>query len=225
MKQDKLQPVTNPDWGQTPYHEVEVSRYISPEHVRLESERLWPHAWQMACREEEIPEAGDYFEFEIGDQSLLITRTPSGEIKAFFNSCLHRGTQLAKGCGNLTSFNCPFHGWSWSLDGENRQVLDAADFPGIEDQDLRLPQAQVGTWGGFVFVKLTERRTIAGPIPPACPGAAGTLPSRGIPDSFLAIDDHQMQLEGGPGSLRGNLSHTWHPSPDHEGHGRHRHRL
>jgi len=156
VKQDKLEVVTNPEWGQTPYHQVEAARYISPEHVRLEAERLWPNAWQMACREEEIPEPGDYFEFEIGDQSLLVTRTPSGEIKAFFNACLHRGTQLAKGCGKLASFNCPFHGWSWSLDGESRDILDIADFPGLGDEDLRLPQAQVGTWGGFVFVKLSD---------------------------------------------------------------------
>lgn len=156
MKQEKVEPVVNPEWGQTPYREIDVARYISPEHVRLERERLWPHAWQMACREEEIPEPGDYFEYEIADQSLLITRTPSGEIKAFFNTCLHRGTQLAKGCGNVTSFTCPFHGWTWSLEGENRHVLDIADFPGLNSKDLRLPQAQVGLWGGFVFVKLTE---------------------------------------------------------------------
>lgn len=156
MKQDKLEPVTNPEWGQTPFREVDVDRYISPEHVRLEAERLWPYAWQMACREEEIQNPGDYFEFEIGDQSILITRTPSGEIKAYFNACLHRGTQLAKGCGNVTNFTCPFHGWTWSLDGENRHVLDIADFPGLKSEDLKLPQAEVGTWGGFVFVKLTE---------------------------------------------------------------------
>src|SRR5687768_8510914 len=106
MKLDKVEPaglqeVTNPAWGKVPYRTIDVDRYISPEHVRLERERLWPNVWLMACREEEIPNKGDYFEFELDDQSLLITHTPSGEIKAYFNSCMHRGTQLAKGCGNL----------------------------------------------------------------------------------------------------------------------------
>ncbi len=156
MKQDKLEAVANPEWGKVPIHRVDTARYISPEHVALEAERLWPFTWQVACREEEIPNAGDYFEYEVGDQSILVTRTPSGAIKAYFNACLHRGTQLAKGCGNLTQFTCPFHGWRWSLDGENRHVLDKADFPGITQEELRLPQAAVGTWGGFVFVRQTQ---------------------------------------------------------------------
>jgi phenylpropionate dioxygenase-like ring-hydroxylating dioxygenase large terminal subunit len=161
VKVDTLEPkglrqATNPLWGQSPFRRIDVARYISPEHVTLERDRLWPNVWQMACREEEIPNHGDYFEFQILDQSVLIVRLSSGKIKAYFNSCLHRGTQLAKGCGNMTQFTCPFHGWRWSLEGENRYVHDRAEFPGLKDEDLRLSECRVGSWGGFVFVKLTD---------------------------------------------------------------------
>ena len=156
MKQEKLATVTHPEWGKHPVQEFDVARYISPEHVARERECLWPNTWQVACREEEIPNPGDYHEYEIADQSLLVTRTPSGQIKAYFNACLHRGTQLAKGCGHVREFMCPFHNWRWSLDGDSRFVLDKADFPGMKAADLKLPEAQVGQWGGFVFVKLTE---------------------------------------------------------------------
>jgi nitrite reductase/ring-hydroxylating ferredoxin subunit len=135
---------------------VEFSRYVSPEYARMEAEHLWPNVWQIACREEEVENPGDYFEYQILEHSILVTRTPSGEIKGYFNSCPHRGTQLAKGCGNLTQFTCPFHAWRWSLDGENRYVHDRADFVGLNDEDLRLPECQVGRWGGFVFVKLSD---------------------------------------------------------------------
>jgi len=154
MQQDRMDVVVNPEWGKVPYGSVDVDRYISPEHVRREAESLWPHAWQMACREEEIAEPGDYFEYEIGDQSLIVTRIASGEIRAYFNACLHRGTQLAKGCGHANAFTCPFHGWRWSLEGECKYVHDRAEFPDLSDEELRLPQAEVGTWGGFVFVRL-----------------------------------------------------------------------
>lgn len=155
MKQEMLETVANPLWGQVPYGEIDTACYISKEHVALERERLWPHTWQVACREEEIPATGDYVEYKVADQTLIVIRNKEG-IKAFFNSCLHRGTQLVKGCGNTQQFTCPFHGWRWSIDGLNRYVHDRAEFPGLTREDLQLPEAQVGTWGGFVFVKLSE---------------------------------------------------------------------
>jgi len=156
VRHEEILPVVNPAWGRSPSPRVDVSRYVSREYVALERERLWPHVWQIACREEEISGPGDYFEYEIGDQSIIVVRTSKGEVKAFFNACLHRGTQLAKGCGTLRQFTCPFHAWRWSLDGAIRYVHDRADFPGLTDEELRLPECQVGLFAGFVFIKMTE---------------------------------------------------------------------
>src|SRR5262245_52023577 len=105
------------EWGSVPMRRIDVERYIAPEHVRLEAERLWPHSWHAAGREEELAGPGDYMEYQIGDQSIIIVRTQSGALKAYSNVCQHRGTQLVKGCGHTDQFVCPYHGWRWSLDG------------------------------------------------------------------------------------------------------------
>jgi phenylpropionate dioxygenase-like ring-hydroxylating dioxygenase large terminal subunit len=136
------------------YTRVPKDRYISRQWAELESDRLWSRVWQLACREEDLPKAGDFLEYEIGDTSILFVRPSRRTLKAFFNSCLHRGTQLKAGSGNDTELRCPFHGWCWALDGTNVEVVDLHDFPGLDPAQLRLPECRVETWGGFVFVNL-----------------------------------------------------------------------
>src|SRR2546427_577277 len=89
---------------------VPRERYYDREFFELEKERLWPRVWQMACRVEEIPEPGDFVEYEICDQSILIVRQRDRSIKAFYNACRHRATQLAVGCGTFRGGQivCPF---------------------------------------------------------------------------------------------------------------------
>lgn len=134
--------------------DIPVSRYLSPEHHQLEVERLWRRVWQMACREEEIPEVGDTQVYEIADDSLLIVRTAPGVIRAYFNACLHRGRKLRTGPGNVPEFRCPFHGFTWKLDGSLKHIPCQWDFPHVEEGEFRLPEAKVATWGGFVFINM-----------------------------------------------------------------------
>lgn len=131
-------------------------RYVSREFFDLEMEKLWGHVWQIACREEEIPRVGDYLEYTIGDQSLFVVRVTDDQIKAYFNTCLHRGTKLVDGIGSLPrcEIKCRFHAWRWHLDGTNKEVVDEHDFGPIPAEELRLNEARVGRWGGFVFVNL-----------------------------------------------------------------------
>jgi hypothetical protein len=75
---------------------VPGARYTSREFFDLEMERLWPRVWQVACREEEIPNPGDFLEYTIGDQSILVVRSEQDTITAFFNACAHRGTRLRR---------------------------------------------------------------------------------------------------------------------------------
>ncbi|MDZ4826686.1 MAG: aromatic ring-hydroxylating dioxygenase subunit alpha [Actinomycetota bacterium] len=133
---------------------VDRARYYSYEWHRLEVERLWRRVWQMACREEEIPEAGDHVVYDIVDDSLIVVRAPDGAIRAYHNSCLHRGTRLRIEDGKVGGFRCPFHGWTWDLDGKLIHVPGGWDFPHVEPTEFCLPEAQVATWGGFVFVNM-----------------------------------------------------------------------
>jgi hypothetical protein len=74
-------------------------RYTTHEFAELELERLWPRVWQIAGREEELGAPGAFFEYSIGDDSIVVVRTETGALAAFHNACLHRGTRLAEGCG------------------------------------------------------------------------------------------------------------------------------
>jgi phenylpropionate dioxygenase-like ring-hydroxylating dioxygenase large terminal subunit len=143
-----------PALPERPYRKVPRDRYTSPRWAELEHQRLWPRVWQMACREEDVANVGEYFEYEIGDPSILLVRSGRRTLKGFFNSCLHRGTRLRSGCGKADEIRCPFHGWRWALDGTNLEVVDVHDFPGLDPATLRLPECRVETWGGFVFVNL-----------------------------------------------------------------------
>ena len=132
---------------------VSVDRYRSRAYHDLEMERLWPRVWQMACREEEIPEVGDYTVYEIGCHSILVVRTRDG-IRAHHNVCRHRGRKLCDFDGHAASFICPFHGFSWNIDGSLRGVTSEWDFPQIEQKDFDLTPVRCDTWGGWVFVNM-----------------------------------------------------------------------
>ncbi len=136
--------------------DVTKDRYIDPEFAKKEYEHLWTRTWQFACREEHIPEVGDYHVYDIGRQSFIVTRVAKNEIRAYYNACLHRGTKLrASGSeGSASEFQCSFHGWTWNLDGTNKEVLCQWDFPHVDRDKLNLPQAKVETLGGFVFINM-----------------------------------------------------------------------
>lgn len=133
---------------------VPVYRYISRDYVSKEREKLWPRVWQVACRQEDLPEVGDYLEYLVGDQSLLIVRSAADRIQAFHNVCLHRGTRLKSGCGSATELRCMFHAWCWNLNGTNKEIIDHHDFPRLKQADLKLSEVKVGRWGGFVFINM-----------------------------------------------------------------------
>jgi phenylpropionate dioxygenase-like ring-hydroxylating dioxygenase large terminal subunit len=137
--------------------DIPVERYYSPEFFDREMKLLWPRAWQWACREEHIPEIGDYYVYEIGPYSILIVRFASG-IKAYFNSCLHRSTKFraAGGGGHFEEIRCPFHGWTWALDGALKSVPCAWDFPHVDPEKFKLPEVKVELWGGFVFINMDQ---------------------------------------------------------------------
>ena len=133
---------------------VPIERYTSRAYHDLEVERMWKRVWQMACREEDIPEVGDYVVYDIVDTSLIVIRSAPDRIQAFHNSCLHRGTQLRAGSGNSDELRCPFHGFTWRLDGSLLRIPCQWDFPQVDPATFCLPEARVGVWGGFVFANL-----------------------------------------------------------------------
>jgi phenylpropionate dioxygenase-like ring-hydroxylating dioxygenase large terminal subunit len=134
-------------------------RYVDPEFFRLEAERLWSRVWQMACRLEEIPAPGDFVEYEILDQSVIIVRTDEGDVRAFQNACRHRGVRVVAGTGTCESgFTCPFHGWCYALDGRNTHVPQRRTFDehNLQDGDIDLTPVRCELWGACAWINLDD---------------------------------------------------------------------
>lgn len=132
---------------------VPVDRYTSREFHDLEVEKVWTKVWQMACRVEDILEPGQFVKYDIADISVLVVRQRDGSIKAHRNVCLHRGRTLKEQDGRADSFQCPFHGITWELDGSLKHMPCRWDFSHTV-MDWTLRQVQVDSWGGFVFINL-----------------------------------------------------------------------
>ena len=137
---------------------VPRERYYDREFFELEKEKLWPFVWQMACRLEEIPEPNDFVEYEICDQSIIVVRQADRSIKAFYNACRHRATELCKGSGRLGGGQivCPFHGWRWNADGTSSFIFGAEGFAPevLQPDDIRLQECKVETWGGCAWINM-----------------------------------------------------------------------
>lgn len=138
--------------------------FLSADYAKAETELLWPRVWQMAGREEDIPNVGDYFTYDICDDSIIIVRTAPDKIKAFYNVCAHRGRQLIdvpadqNGVrGNTRNFICGFHGWTYDIDGRNSYILDEDDWHGaLNPECTSLTPVRVDTWGGFIYIDQRE---------------------------------------------------------------------
>jgi phenylpropionate dioxygenase-like ring-hydroxylating dioxygenase large terminal subunit len=138
---------------------VPKERYFDEEFFRLEKEHFWPKVWQMACRLEEIPEVGDWVEYRILDQSVIIVRASDG-VKAFHNACRHRGMELVQGHGNCasTGFICPFHGWRYNLKGENTFALGRHlfDEETLKSVGINLKPVRVDFWANCAFINFDD---------------------------------------------------------------------
>ena len=131
------------------------SYYTDPGVLALETARLFTRTWQIVGREEDVPEAGDYLTCVIGGEPIVIVRNDQGQLRAMFNVCAHRGMRLVDGRGCSRRITCPYHGWTYDLDGQLQGIPFAKHFPEELDRStVRLHQAEVDTWGGFVFVNL-----------------------------------------------------------------------
>jgi phenylpropionate dioxygenase-like ring-hydroxylating dioxygenase large terminal subunit len=131
---------------------VPTERYTSAAFARREADAVWNHVWQMVCREEDVPNPGDCWTHTIVDQPIVVVRGPSATLRAFHNVCRHRGNVIQRECGNAGELRCSYHGWCWSLEGENTRIVDPEEFGWPAPEVLRLPELRLATWGGFVFV-------------------------------------------------------------------------
>ena len=133
--------------------DIPFGRYIDQSFFEREFEQVWKRVWQFACRDEHLAEPGDFFVYDIGRLSAVVVRTEAG-LKAFYNSCLHRGTKLkpSGSCGWSADITCPFHNWQWNLDGSLKSIPCDFEFPHVDRGRAGLAELRVESWNGMVFV-------------------------------------------------------------------------
>lgn len=125
--------------------------YTDPEILKHELRTIWRSSWHWVGRVEELPSPGDYLTATVGEEPLLIVRTADGSLQAMHNVCPHRGARLLNGQGNCTFIQCPYHAWTYSLEGKLLAVSQPKLFPGLDKAEIQLLPARVDTWGGFIF--------------------------------------------------------------------------
>lgn len=134
-----------------------AGRYYHDQAVwELEQEKVFARDWFLVSREEEVANVGDYVVREVGEDSLIIVRTKAGELRAYYNSCSHRGTRLCDGEGHLKSnvIVCPYHAWTYSAEGDLIGTPNVHEEEGFDKSKFPLHQARLDTWQGFVFVNM-----------------------------------------------------------------------
>ena len=128
--------------------------YTDPELLATEQRELFGSEWVCIGRVEEIPAPGDFMTFQLCDEPLVAVRGEDGSVRVMSNVCRHRGALIASGRGAASHLLCPYHHWSYSLDGSLARAPRMDDHVEFQPGSCRLPQFSTEQWLGFLFVSL-----------------------------------------------------------------------
>jgi choline monooxygenase len=130
--------------------------YYDCEIFELERARVFHRTWQYVGHVSMVAANGGYIVREVGDQSVVVLRNRSGELRAFFNVCQHRAHRLLEGEGTLNSalITCPYHAWAYDLDGRLRAMRGKEKTPCLDGDSIRLKSVPLESFLGFLFVNL-----------------------------------------------------------------------
>ncbi|MGH9272241.1 MAG: aromatic ring-hydroxylating oxygenase subunit alpha [Ilumatobacteraceae bacterium] len=128
--------------------------YTSADVLAVEREAVFGHDWLCVGRADRVPATGDWFTVTLCDEPIIVTRDKSGELRAMSAVCQHRAMQVCDGAGNSSTFKCPYHHWTYGLDGRLLGAPAMERTEGFDKADYGLPQLRVEEWQGFVFVNL-----------------------------------------------------------------------
>jgi len=131
--------------------------FVSSEVFDEEQEKVFSKHWVLVGHQTEIPEAGDYFLREITGESVIVVRDKSGNVRAYYNVCRHRGTRLCEeASGHVAAMQCPYHAWTYGLDGRLIGAPHMDEVRGFDRNEYSLHSVEVGVWEGFIFVNLAN---------------------------------------------------------------------
>jgi phenylpropionate dioxygenase-like ring-hydroxylating dioxygenase large terminal subunit len=133
------------------------SVYTSSDFLQLENDHIFSQEWICVGRASVLANAGDYLTYEICDRPIMVIKDRDGNIRAFSNVCLHRMSILLEGHGNVKTIGCPYHAWTYSLDGTLRGAPLMNRSSGFCKENYRLPALKTETWKGWVYVSLNPK--------------------------------------------------------------------
>jgi Rieske 2Fe-2S family protein len=144
--------------------------YRSERVLALEKERIFCREWICVGREEELSGAGAFKIVDVLGESLIVLRNRAGVLRAFYNVCRHRGSRLCREAADATvrlpggigggRITCPYHQWSYDLDGQLLNAPHLTGESGFDRSHFSLYPAAIDTWGGFVFLHLTPQEAL-----------------------------------------------------------------
>lgn len=134
-----------------------VERYASPERTQAEIDVLFRKFPLIIGHASDLAEAGDFITHDATGMPILATRDQNGSLRAFFNVCRHRGARLqSEPCGKARTFSCPYHSWTYGLDGKLRGIPQQQGFEGVKKSDLGLVELPIWERFGLIFVMPTQ---------------------------------------------------------------------
>jgi Rieske 2Fe-2S family protein len=151
--------------------------FVSHEIFAAERERVFLKSWLLVGHVSQLDAPGSYFLFGLDAESVIVLRDGTNEVRAFHNHCRHRGSRLCREASGTfgATIQCPYHAWTYALDGTLRNVPAMADVAGFDTKDWPLHPVALAIWQGFVFVNLAKQPVA---FADALPGLAGKFPHR-----------------------------------------------
>jgi len=134
--------------------------FVSPDILAKEQAEIFSNQWLLVGHQSQIPMPGDYFVAPIAGESLIIVRDQGSTIRGFYNVCRHRGTRLKEdACGHASAIQCPYHAWTYRLDGRLIGAPHMDEVPGFDKVDYSLRGVNLALWEGFIFINLDANAT------------------------------------------------------------------
>ena len=137
-----------------PVRALDPRFYTDSEVFERDKRRILFRTWQYAGHVSQVRKPGDYFAFSICDQNLFTVRGADGTVRTFFNVCMHRAHQVVEGSGNKRVLVCPYHSWTYELDGRLRKAPNDEKVPGFDREGICLTEVRTEILCGFIFVNL-----------------------------------------------------------------------
>jgi len=180
--------------------------YVDTDVAEAEKSVVFKRHWVAVGVAAQIPGRGAYFATEVAGQPLLIVRGEHGAIEAFYNACMHRGTLLCAGSGQVDEFVCPNHGWRYGFDGQLTATPWFERVQGFDPREAALVPVPIAVWQGVIFVNLSGE---ASPLDQLIPEVPSTLAGYEIP-SLRCVRSTDYEYPGNWKLVAENLAEAYH---------------